>query len=92
MPVEGVQPVALEVPRDIANNVGPMSAALSKRLLWDTARYGFAPQQVAAYETELHHRVMGTADASEGVRAFLEHRDPQWVAGVGSDWKDLPWS
>ncbi|TSD48980.1 crotonase [Rhodococcus sp. KBS0724] len=91
LPAEEVLPAALEMARDIATNVAPMSAALSKRLLWDTARYGFTPQQVAAYETELHHRVMGTADAGEGVRAFLERRDPEWVASVTSDWKDLPW-
>jgi enoyl-CoA hydratase/carnithine racemase len=91
LPAEEVLPAALEMARDIATNVAPMSAALSKRLLWDTARHGFTPQQVAAYETELHHRVMGTADAGEGVRAFLERRDPEWVASITSDWKDLPW-
>ncbi|MFM1728769.1 enoyl-CoA hydratase-related protein [Prescottella soli] len=91
LPAEEVLPAALAMARDIATNVAPMSAALSKRLLWDTARYGFTPQQVADHETELHHRVMGTADAAEGVRAFLDRRKPDWTASVSADWKELPW-
>lgn len=71
--------------------VAPMSAALSKRLLWDSARHGFTPREVAEHETELHHRVTGTADAAEGVRAFLDRRDPDWTSRVSADWKELPW-
>ncbi|PTR28652.1 enoyl-CoA hydratase/carnithine racemase [Rhodococcus sp. OK519] len=91
LPADEVLPAALDLARDIAINVAPMSAALSKRLLWDTARYGFTPQQVADYETELHHRVMGGPDAAEGVRAFLERRDPEWTTRVSTNWKELPW-
>jgi enoyl-CoA hydratase/carnithine racemase len=80
----------LEVARDIAANVAPMSAALCKRLLWDTAIHGFTPRQVAALETELHHRVMGTADAREGVVAFLERRAPRWSTSVSREWVALP--
>src|SRR6185437_12957171 len=60
---------AMVIARDIATNVAPMSAALTKRLLWDTAINGYTPRQVAALETQLHHRVMGTDDAREGVNA-----------------------
>ncbi|QBJ97410.1 crotonase [Rhodococcus sp. ABRD24] len=91
LPADEVLPAALAIARDIATNVAPMSAALSKRLLWDTARHGFTPERVARYETELHHRVMGGADAVEGVRAFLDRRDPEWSARVSADWRELPW-
>ncbi|WP_430331163.1 enoyl-CoA hydratase/isomerase family protein [Rhodococcus sp. ACT016] len=91
LPAAEVLPAALEMARDIATNVAPMSAALSKRLLWGTARHGFTPEQVARYETDLHHRVMGSADAAEGVRAFLDRHDPEWSASVSTDWKELPW-
>jgi enoyl-CoA hydratase/carnithine racemase len=81
---------AMEVARDIAVNVAPMSAALSKRLLWDTMIKGYTPRQVADLETELHHRVMGSADAREGVEAFVQRRAPRWSVSVAREWKPLP--
>jgi enoyl-CoA hydratase/carnithine racemase len=81
---------AMAVARDIAVNVAPMSAALSKRLLWDTLVKGYTPRQVAELETELHHRVMGGADAREGVEAFLQRRAPRWTASVSREWRPLP--
>ncbi len=81
---------AMAVARDIAVNVAPMSAALSKRLLWDTMIKGYSPRQVAELETELHHRVMGSADAREGIDAFLQHRAPRWSRSVSRDWEPLP--
>jgi enoyl-CoA hydratase/carnithine racemase len=81
---------ATDIARDIAENVAPMSAALSKRLLWDTVIKGYPPRQVADLETALHHRVMGTADAREGVAAFTERRPPRWTASVSAEWTDLP--
>jgi enoyl-CoA hydratase/carnithine racemase len=81
---------AMGVARDIAVNVAPMSAALSKRLLWDTVINGYTPRQVAYLETELHHRVMGSADAREGVDAFLQSRAPRWSRSVSADWEPLP--
>jgi len=81
---------AMAVARDIAVNVAPMSAALSKRLLWDAQINGYTPRQVAELETELHHRVMGSADAREGVDAFLQRRPPRWSASVSREWKPLP--
>lgn len=90
LPADEVLPAALDMARDMAIHVAPMSAALSKRLLWDSAQYGYTAQQVAELETTLHHRVMGTHDAAEGVRAFLEHRNPVWNARVSAEWTDLP--
>ncbi|GJO47309.1 putative enoyl-CoA hydratase/isomerase [Mycobacterium marinum] len=81
---------AMAVARDIAANTAPMSVALSKRLLWDTLINGYTPRQVAELETQLHRRVMGSADAREGVEAFLQHRAPRWSASVSSAWKPLP--
>jgi enoyl-CoA hydratase/carnithine racemase len=80
---------AMSVARDIAVNVAPMSAALSKRLLWDTLIKGYTPRQVAELETQLHHRVMGSADAREGVDAFLQRRAPRWSAAVSKDWEPI---
>jgi enoyl-CoA hydratase/carnithine racemase len=90
LPAAQVLDAALEMARDIAVNVAPMSAALSKRLLWDTAIRAYTPRQVASLETQLHHRVMGTDDAREGVAAFVERREPQFGSSVSRDWKALP--
>ncbi|WP_327140416.1 enoyl-CoA hydratase/isomerase family protein [Nocardia sp. NBC_01327] len=90
LPAAEVLPAALEMARDMAVNTAPMSAALCKRLLWDTAIHGYHPSYVAELETELHLRVMGRPDAAEGVHARLEHRDPVWSARLSAEWKDLP--
>jgi enoyl-CoA hydratase/carnithine racemase len=90
LPPAEVLDQAMEIARDIATNVAPMSAALSKRLLWDTAIKGYTPQQVASLETQLHHRVMGTDDAREGVNAYLERRAPRFSARLSAEWTPLP--
>lgn len=78
LPATEVLDHALSIARDIAVNVAPTSAALTKRLLWDTVINGYTPRQVADLETQLHHRVMGSPDAREGVEAFLQRRAPRW--------------
>lgn len=75
----------MTIARDIAVNVAPVSAALSKRLLWDTMIKGYPPRQVADLETQLHRRVMGSADAREGVEAFLQGRPPRWTGSVAGE-------
>ncbi|SPM38898.1 Enoyl-CoA hydratase/carnithine racemase [Mycobacterium numidiamassiliense] len=90
LPAEQVLGHALDMARDIAVNVAPMSAALCKRLLWDSAIHGYTPRQVATLETLLHHRVMGTADAREGVAAFVDKRPPQFSSRLSSEWSALP--
>jgi enoyl-CoA hydratase/carnithine racemase len=90
LPAEQVLGHALEMARDIAVNVAPMSAALSKRLLWDSAINNYTPRQVASLETQLHHRVMGTADAREGVTAFLDRRPPRFSERLSDGWTALP--
>jgi enoyl-CoA hydratase/carnithine racemase len=86
LPNEEVLPAALELARDIATNVAPVSAALSKRLLW--ASFGLGPDAVERAETAMHHVIMGRPDAREGVLAFLERRDPKWSGSVTREWPD----
>jgi enoyl-CoA hydratase/carnithine racemase len=90
LPAEQVLDHALETARDIAVNVAPMSAALCKRLLWDSAIHHYTPRQVAALETQLHQRVLGGADAREGVAAFLDRRPPRFTSRLSCDWIALP--
>jgi enoyl-CoA hydratase/carnithine racemase len=90
LPADQVLDHSLEMARDIAVHVAPMSAALSKRLLWDSAINNYSARQVASLETQLHHRVMGTADAREGVAAFLDRRPPRFTSRLSADWTALP--
>ncbi len=90
LPAEQVLDHALTVARDIAVNVAPMSAALCKRLLWDSVINHYTPRQVASLETRLHERVMGSADAGEGVAAFLDRRSPRFTSRLSRDWTPLP--
>jgi len=86
LPNDEVLDAALDIAHDIATNVAPMSAALSKRLLWSS--WGLDPAGVERAETAMHHVIMGRPDAREGVMAFLERRDPQWTASVNDEWPD----
>jgi enoyl-CoA hydratase/carnithine racemase len=84
-PNDEVLDVALEIARDIAVNVAPASAAASKRALWEAMTS--TREEIDALETELHHRLMRSPDAREGVEAFLERRSPQWSGRSGTTWR-----
>ncbi|HKJ24291.1 MAG TPA: hypothetical protein VKB65_05670, partial [Myxococcota bacterium] len=42
--------------------------------------------EIERAETELHHLLMGGADAAEGGLAWIERRPPRFTACVGRDW------
>jgi enoyl-CoA hydratase/carnithine racemase len=84
LPADDVLPAAMEIARDIAVNVAPLSAAVTKRLLWQSP--ALSPEEVGRLETELHHHLMSGPDAKEGALAFLERRDPEWQGRVSRDW------
>ena len=88
LPGAEVLPHAHAVAREMAEQTAPLSVAVSKKLLWQSSQLG--PEQVEAYETRLHHHLMGRPDAAEGVMAFLERRSPQWTAKVSEEWPEWP--
>lgn len=88
LPAEQVLPAALETARDIATNTAPLSVAITKRLLWESPNLTAA--EVGQRETELHHHLMGRADAIEGVMAWVERRPPAWKLSVKNDWPRWP--
>lgn len=85
VPAAKVLDVALEIARDIAVNVAPVSAAITKiigrRALEEDRR------TVAGWQKELFRWAGKQPDAVEGVRAFLDRRAPEWKL---SKTKDLP--
>lgn len=88
LPAAEVLPAAVETAREIARNAAPLSVACSKRLLWESRALGW--EDVGRLETALHRVVMAHPDAIEGVRAFLEKRDPVWTGRPSRDLPD-PW-
>ena len=79
LPADEVLPAALEIARDMATAGAPASMALSKRLIWSDVSL----DETIRRETEYHRLVMGTPDAAEGPRAWMERRDPQWTLKSG---------
>jgi enoyl-CoA hydratase/carnithine racemase len=75
---------AVELARDVAVQTAPLSVAISKRLLWASPTLN--ADDVDRLESEMHRVVMGTADAREGVLAFLERRAPRWSLSPTEDW------
>ena len=86
LPPDEVLDAALAMARDIAVNTAPLSVALSKRILWSDPPLTAA--ETDRLESEYHRVVMGRADATEGVLAYLERREPRWTLSPTRDWPE----
>ncbi len=82
---DDVLTTARDIARDIADNAAPLSAAVSKQLLWES--FALSADEIERRETELHHLLMKHPDAIEGPMAYLERRQPEWSGSVA---KELP--
>ncbi len=58
---------------------GPAALAAAKRLLLEVARLDQA--QSAEYTARMIAEIRSSGEGREGIRAFLEKRDPRWIAG-----------
>ncbi|MVZ99927.1 enoyl-CoA hydratase [Actinomadura sp. LD22] len=85
---EDLLPAARAVAKEIAENVSPVSAALTRQLLW---RMLGAEHPMTAHVAEsraLFERARG-ADAAEGVASFLEKRPPEFPLSVSRHTPDI---
>jgi enoyl-CoA hydratase/carnithine racemase len=84
VPKDEVLPTALEMAHDIATNVGPVSAAITKRLA-----YQFLEETDRGHALRFQSKLFGwtgrQVDAREGIMAFLEKRDPDWKLSKRAD-------
>jgi len=87
VPKDDVVDTAVELARDIAVNTAPVSAALTKRVLWE-----FLSEPDRATAAARQHRMFGwtgqQADAKEGVMAFIEKREPSWGLSKTADYPE----
>lgn len=84
LPAEEILPAAIAAAHDIADNVAPVSAAITKLV----ARHFLQePDQQAALELErrLFRWAGQHADAAEGVTSFKEKRTPRWTLSKTRD-------
>jgi len=81
-------PTAYALAREIADNAAPVSAALSRQLMW---RMLGAPHPMVAHTAETHaiNRRGVSADAREGFSAFLEKRATDFPDRVSADLPDV---
>jgi enoyl-CoA hydratase/carnithine racemase len=91
-PADEIVAVARGLALEIAANVAPVSAVLTRQLLW---------QMLGADHPMVAHRIDSRAiydtgrmaDGAEGVAAFLEKRPARWSLTPGRDLPDwFPWS
>jgi enoyl-CoA hydratase/carnithine racemase len=87
VPREQVVDTALDMARDIATNVAPVSAAITKRLMY---RYIVETDRRAALRQQSRFFAWTgrQADAKEGIMAFLERRDPKWSLSKTEDFPE----
>jgi enoyl-CoA hydratase/carnithine racemase len=77
LPADEVLPAALQIARDIADNVSPLAASVVKKLLNEFAGLP-APDAAVARENDLLAWIGGQPDVAEGVSALRERRTPTW--------------
>lgn len=84
VPRADVLETALAIARDIAENTGPVSVAITKRLMYDFLRQ---PDRGAArrLQGELFRWTGRQADAREGVMSFVEKRPAEWKLSKTGD-------
>lgn len=87
VPAGDVVDTALEMAHDIATNVAPVSAAITKRLMYE---FLDSPdhRECARLQGELFAWTGRQPDAKEGVMSFVERRDPEWQMSKTADLPD----
>jgi enoyl-CoA hydratase/carnithine racemase len=83
-------PEAQRIARLIAEHTAPLSVAITRRMIWNFLATDH-PRRAHEVESVVVPFLVGTADAREGVAAFLEKREARFSGRVSTDIPpDLP--
>ena len=85
---EDLMPAARALAREIADNVAPVSVALTRQMLWRGAGFDH-PMEAHKADSRAIMASGASADAREGVTSFLEKRTPSYPNKVSSDLPDI---
>jgi enoyl-CoA hydratase/carnithine racemase len=84
-----VLPRAVELAEDIARNVSSVSWALMRDLLW---RGKASSEETHLLDSRLIYEMFGSRDNTEGVKSFMEKRDPSFQGNMYDDApQTYPW-
>jgi enoyl-CoA hydratase/carnithine racemase len=91
LPPEEVLPAAQALATSIAERTGPVSATLTRHLLW--RMLGTAtPMEAHRLDSKVIAHTSQRPDAYEGITAFLEKRPARWASSVPGDLPEwFPW-
>jgi len=83
--------VAHQLAREISVNVAPVSAVITRQLMWQMLGADH-PMDAHRLDSRAIYETGRLADAAEGVAAFLEKRPPRWSLSPSRDLPDwFPW-
>jgi enoyl-CoA hydratase/carnithine racemase len=83
--------VAHELAEQIAASAAPVSAALTRMMMWRMLGAQH-PMEAHRIDSRGVNHTGRMADATEGITAFFEKRDPNWSLSVNDDMPDfVPW-
>ncbi len=90
-PADELLPLATRLAREIAVSVAPVSAVLTRQLIWQLLGADH-PMQAHRLDSLAIYETGRMADAAEGVTAFLEKRPARWSLAPSRDLPDwFPW-
>ena len=91
-PAGELLPLARTLATEIATSVAPVSAVLTRQLMWQMLGAGH-PMQAHRIDSRAIHYTGRRPDAAEGVAAFLAKRPANWTMRPGADLPDwFPWN
>ncbi len=79
---------AYELAGEIATHAAPVSAALTRQMLWRGLTFDH-PMQSHRVDSRAIQELGAMADAKEGVKSFLEKRDPEFSLSPSKDMPDV---